>query len=520
MFLNGEHIKCLLYADDLVLFSTSAQGLQHQLDRLYEYCRTWLLTVNVSKTECMFVKHRKHPSTQPPPLFYGGCALSYVDTFKYVGAFFSDDGSFSIHEKKVIERSTRAMFACISRIGRVSKNCPLYIKSLVFKAYVLPVMTYGCEAIAYTKKTIKALDDIILRYCRWAIGVPKFSNRVLTLRECGMRLVSHTIRAAQVKYYLQLQARPPHHLTTHALLHVIASPFASNGMRLRWLSPIVAVLTKWNLFFDYGLPSSPSFCNMYEACKTQLTSAVSLSGDFDWEVEVTSQADVSIHADVSSINHVPLFDGPTVSTASDLSLTLGYAHNILCSPFCIAYSIMNNSNQSCLSRRSRCVAPYGNSCLSARASRALALFRLGCAPLRRNTAFGEKVHMRTCFFCYHVYGVRFVEDEYHVCFQCPLYEQPRYLLLCHLRNADFSFNNTDPYPLNLLASLLSVSIPHHVRIVGKFLCECLAMRALAGCGALQSSTPSTVAGTWLSHVTSQERAKLQMFVDDAFSQIE
>ena len=178
---------------------------------------------------------------------------------------------------------------------------------------------------------------------------------------------------------------------------------------------------------------------------------------------------------------------------------------------------MNNSNQSCLSRRSRCVAPYGNSCLSARASRALALFRLGCAPLRRNTAFGEKVHMRTCFFCYHVYGVRFVEDEYHVCFQCPLYEQPRYLLLCHLRNADFSFNNIDPYPLNLLASLLSVSIPHHVRIVGKFLCECLAMRALAGCDALQSSTPSTVAGTWLSHVTSQERAKLQMFVDDAFS---
>ena len=35
--------------------------------------------------------------------------------------------------------------------------------------------------------------------------------------------------------------------------------------------------------------------------------------------------------------------------------------------------------------------------------------------------------MRTCFFCYHVYGVRFVEDEYQFFFQCPSYEQPRYL---------------------------------------------------------------------------------------------
>ena len=84
VFLSESLVKCLLYADDLVLFSTTAEGLQRQLDRLHEYCRTWLLTVNVSKTECMFVKQHKDTSITPPVLTYGGCALSYVRTFKYM----------------------------------------------------------------------------------------------------------------------------------------------------------------------------------------------------------------------------------------------------------------------------------------------------------------------------------------------------------------------------------------------------------------------------------------------------
>ena len=36
--LDGTIIKCLLYADDLVLFSTTAEGLQHQLNNLHAYC--------------------------------------------------------------------------------------------------------------------------------------------------------------------------------------------------------------------------------------------------------------------------------------------------------------------------------------------------------------------------------------------------------------------------------------------------------------------------------------------------
>ena len=40
--LEGVHIGCLLYADDLVILSTTPEGLQHNLDKLAIYNFTYL----------------------------------------------------------------------------------------------------------------------------------------------------------------------------------------------------------------------------------------------------------------------------------------------------------------------------------------------------------------------------------------------------------------------------------------------------------------------------------------------
>ena len=49
--LNNKCISCLCYADDLVIMSESARGLQNSLDKLSDYCNKWNLTVNISKTQ-------------------------------------------------------------------------------------------------------------------------------------------------------------------------------------------------------------------------------------------------------------------------------------------------------------------------------------------------------------------------------------------------------------------------------------------------------------------------------------
>ena len=41
------------WADDLVIFSKSKEGLQYSNNNLDSYCNKWELSVNIEKTKCM-----------------------------------------------------------------------------------------------------------------------------------------------------------------------------------------------------------------------------------------------------------------------------------------------------------------------------------------------------------------------------------------------------------------------------------------------------------------------------------
>ena len=52
-------VLILLYADDLILMSTSPEGLQQHLDALASFCELRQLTVNLSKTKVVIFEARR-----------------------------------------------------------------------------------------------------------------------------------------------------------------------------------------------------------------------------------------------------------------------------------------------------------------------------------------------------------------------------------------------------------------------------------------------------------------------------
>ena len=62
MFCN---LFTLLYADDTIVLAENAEELQLALNALFDYCQTWHLTVNTTKTKIVIFsrgKVRRHPT--------------------------------------------------------------------------------------------------------------------------------------------------------------------------------------------------------------------------------------------------------------------------------------------------------------------------------------------------------------------------------------------------------------------------------------------------------------------------
>ena len=80
-------ISILLFADDVVLLSSSPKGLQRQLDALALFCDLRKLTVNLSKTKVMIFNGVK--KTSHFRFLFKGEEVEITSTYTYLGVRFS-----------------------------------------------------------------------------------------------------------------------------------------------------------------------------------------------------------------------------------------------------------------------------------------------------------------------------------------------------------------------------------------------------------------------------------------------
>ena len=140
--LVDEFVHCLLYADDLIVFSTSLKGLQSKVDRLSEYCNTWDLAVNVSKTEVMAISHDKKfiPGID---IKLNGVPLRWVNHYKYLGIVIHNDGNMVASTENLSIRGWKAVFGINMALKSIESTPELRIK--LFDKVVRPILCYNSE---------------------------------------------------------------------------------------------------------------------------------------------------------------------------------------------------------------------------------------------------------------------------------------------------------------------------------------------------------------------------------------
>jgi hypothetical protein len=90
--LATSKIGCLLFADDAIFLSKTANGLQRILNRLSLYCDSLGLRVNIKKTKVMIMNPTGR--TISVPFTYNGEIIECTSEYKYLGTYFTASGSF------------------------------------------------------------------------------------------------------------------------------------------------------------------------------------------------------------------------------------------------------------------------------------------------------------------------------------------------------------------------------------------------------------------------------------------
>ena len=219
--LIDKDVGCLLYADDLVILSTSAEGLDQSLRRLASYCKKWKLQVNLAKSKIMCMSKKKEAVTTS--IKYNGTELEQVESYSYLGIDTSHGGSFKTAEKSISLKAQKALFKLKSLLTESSLKPSTCVK--MFEQLIQPICLYGseiwsiddvkCNSIIAFMKSLElfSAEKLNLSFSKFSLGVHKKAQNSAVRGELGRYPLGIEIVTNLLMYYYHIK-----HSTSNSLL--------------------------------------------------------------------------------------------------------------------------------------------------------------------------------------------------------------------------------------------------------------------------------------------------------------
>lgn len=199
-------LSCLLWADDLVLFSSSSSGLNKIIDSLRVYCERWNLNVNYDKTKVVEFKNSYLRKDHFDQKYFFGCKeIHKTDSYTYLGISFHKSGKCSFSAADIVNKAKKAIFKLKNELPiPFHQNVQLSLK--LFDSMIAPILTYGCEMWGFeSTKQSNCIDIFHQKFCREVLGVSKKSANLGVLGELGRYPMKIQILSSIVKFCCHVQ---------------------------------------------------------------------------------------------------------------------------------------------------------------------------------------------------------------------------------------------------------------------------------------------------------------------------
>lgn len=240
--IDGVKVSSLLYADDIVLISESEKGLQSCLDKLYDYCSMWNLSVNIGKSKVM-IFNKSGRLINSYRFSLNNQDLEISNEYKYLGIIFKPSCSFAKANEYLCKKARKALFCIYKTLFSDRLNILINIK--LFDACVKPILLYCSEIICLDSllKENTILEDryilypqtkVQIRFAKHTLGVSKTASNNAVLGELGMFPCSIDALKLSIGYW--------HHLINSKCNSLINCCYFSNDNISFWLKEKMKLL--------------------------------------------------------------------------------------------------------------------------------------------------------------------------------------------------------------------------------------------------------------------------------------
>ena len=213
--INETNLNCLMYADDVVLLSTTEKGIQSCVDKLSKFTEDWKMTINNKKTKILVFN--KGGRLKNIKIKYHDSFIECVQKYTYLGVVFNASGIFTSAKNELHNKGIKALFKLRKTFWDDAPKVTTLLH--IFNHTIKPILLYGSEIWGYfsPSKYIDNIDQFIkketdslvlekvhTKFCKFVLGVRTKSSNQGARGELGSFPILFDVLFNMVKYWCHI----------------------------------------------------------------------------------------------------------------------------------------------------------------------------------------------------------------------------------------------------------------------------------------------------------------------------
>ena len=180
---GGDKVCVLAYADDVVLLAETEHDLQALMNIVGEWCRTWRLSINPTKTNVIHFRP-KNTLVSTEEFWIDQYRIGTVEKYKYLGVTLTSNGQTDYIVDQLAGAASRALGVVISKC---KDNFDLGYQSFtrLFKSCVVPILDFASGSWSTGSSNVSQIDKVQMRASRFFCGLTKSTVNMGVIGEIG-----------------------------------------------------------------------------------------------------------------------------------------------------------------------------------------------------------------------------------------------------------------------------------------------------------------------------------------------